>query len=208
MIEDTNDYIKHLYYKFCKAKGDMNGSEAEFIEWIVNLYELTNKYAEYLTYVYPNIEFFDTAEIDKGFYDSINRLFNQIKVISKYGNSLGKENRNFGFLHDGDEWLNPVYVGQNKKLFLAQSSLIITHNPSEYFKLSDWVRIHNQGERNIAIGMYGDYLDKDREEKLGMLSSLSERMTNDFELTSDTDRGNYFAILRSRRLVKTLKLQR
>lgn len=208
MIENANDYINHLYYEFCKARGGMKGSKTEFIEWVVNLYELTNKYAEYLTTVYPNINFFDTAEINKGRYDSISRLFDQIKVISKYGNSLGKENSNFGFLHDGDGCLNPVYIDKNKKLFLVQPSLIITHNPVDCYKLRGWVEIHNQREREIAIGMYGNFMDKDREEKLKILSSLSERMSDNFDLTSDTDQGNYFAVLRSRRFVKTLKLTR
>ena len=74
--------------------------------------------------------------------------------------------------------------------------------------MQDWNKLHNQGEYNILIGMFGQKEDEDMHNKLNILSHLKDTMTDDCSLDYAADNGNYFAVLKSnykaKKLVKSL----
>jgi len=79
----------------------------------------------------------------------------------------------------------------------------MTHNPYEGVQIMDWSELHNSG-CNITVGVYGSVNDRDIDEKIKRISSLTDHIYNEYCEDFVTDRGMYFYALSSSKNVKKL----
>ena len=193
-------YLLCLYKQYYEAKG-LNSENLEldlsygFIEWIANNKLLLKEYADYLTYIGFHYSSEDTIEVGKGRYDSIaNRDTN---VVSEFGPTL-KRIQSQLIVHNGTP-----YVIAERDLLIPQQHIILTHNPYFNGEILKWASIHNLGEHNISVGMFGVVTDENAKEKIKVLEQLSKSMSDDFSFDFDTDKDKYFCSINSKRNIKT-----
>lgn len=178
---------------------DLNNDD--FISWIADNHLLCYKYREYLldigvleddSYLEKGNDY---LEIGKGLYDSIsNRATNR---SSLFGETMHATNTSFVLLEE-----QPIVIGY-KGIMIPKQKTILTHNPHICYDISNWHRIHNAGEYDISVGMYGTIYDEDIVNKIKQIELLAKEMTDDYTIDYDIDKGNYFCSLNSKR--KTLK---
>ena len=200
-----NRYLINLYKQYCDARGiecnpfDGKNLSYEFLEWIAINKLLAKEYSDYLAYLgYCDSK--TIAEVGKGRYDSIST--DNMAVISPYADTLHLANSEL-LVIDG----TPL-VEQKGKLIIPQEQILLTSNPYEEMRIGNWSRIHNLGQYDISIGMFGNIHDEDFEKKIKLIEELSSRMTDDHSVDYDTDKDNYFCTLNSRRKVKVKTLTR
>ena len=201
------EYIKALFKQFCDAKGVIKSSQnlrKAFTDWIVENYEVFLKYQEYLCYLDESIQYRNIMEINKGEYDTLTKTWENVVPISIYGNPK----RQFLLEPKGYKEVSPLILTEHNKLIFPDTHIFLTHNPYNLADVQDWNKLHNQGEYNILIGMFGQKEDEDMHNKLNILSHLKDTMTDDCSLDYAADNGNYFAVLKSnykaKKLVKSL----
>ena len=194
-------YLLCLFKQYCDARGlDINNTNnmfsIEFVYWIDQNKSLLSNYIGYLYalgYDYPTD---DILEIGKGEYDSISQLQHGINLISMFAETLGGINSKF-FVDKGI----PLILKQNE-IVIPKEHVMLTHNPYFESEILGWDSIHNFGEKNISIGMFGRLKDEDALRKIKLLEQLSKQMTDDYSFDYDTNDGNYFCSLNSKRYIK------
>lgn len=196
-------YLLCLFKQYCDAKGldinNMNNMYSnEFVDWIIQNKSLLNNYMNYLSELGFDYPTGDIIEIGKGEYDSISQ--HGIKLISMFAGTLGRINSSI-FVYRGI----PLILKQNG-IVIPKEHIILTHNPYIASEILGWYSIHNFGEKNISIGMFGKLDDKDISRKVKLLEQLSRKMTDDYSFDYDTNEGNYFCSLNSNRRIKRKKL--
>lgn len=202
-MDFNSEYIKALFKQFCDAKGITVPSpnfKKAFTDWVVENYEVFLKYQEYLCYLDESIQYRNIMEIDKGEYDTLSRTWENVVPISIYGNPK----RQFLLQPKGHSEVIPFIRTERNELLFPNTHIFLTHNPYNLADIQYWNKLHNQGEYNILIGMFGQKEDEDVNSKLNILSTLKDTMTDDCSLDYATDNGNYFAVLKSNRKVKKL----
>ena len=192
-------YIWCLFKQFCEANGlDITNTNKiysdEFADWIMRQKSLLNIYESYLKFLEFDNSVDDILEIGKGQYDSLSQQ--GIRVISPFAETMGKRN-------------STLYIDREIPLILHQNGIIIpmehilmTYNPYFESDILNWNLIHNRGENNISIGMFGKLTDEDSERKVKVLENISKQMNEDFTFDLDTEDGNYFCSLNSKRTIK------
>lgn len=196
------NYLYCLFKQYCDAKG-INPDcydevyKTEFHQWIYQNSYLLKTYLDYLLELgYPYLDG-DTVEIGKGKHDSLSKY--GMSIVSPFASTLGQKNSSF-YVIEG----LPLILGQNE-LTIPVEHTILTHNPYSTDRLSAWCQVHNKGNRNISIGMFGKIDDEDASKKIDTLSSLTRELNDDYTFMLDTYNGNYFCTLNSNRHVKKLK---
>lgn len=192
-------YIWCLFKQFCEANGlDITNTNKiysdEFADWIMRQKSLLNIYESYLKFLGFDSSVDDILEIGKGQYDSLSQQ--GIRVISPFAETMGKRN-------------STLYIDREIPLILHQNGIIIpmehilmTYNPYFESDILNWNLIHNRGENNISIGMFGKLTDEDSERKVKVLENISKQMNEDFTFDLDTEDENYFCSLNSKRTIK------
>ena len=200
-----NRYIINLYKQYCDAKGiffEFSAGEnlsKDFIKWLILSEKLAIKYIEYLN----SLDYFNSssiAEIGKGRYDSI--ASKEMAVISPYADTLQLPSSEL-FIIDG-----VPLIEQRGKIVLPQQQILLTHNPYDEMRIIDWSSVHNRGDYDISIGMFGSIYDEDFSKKVKLIEEISKRMTEDHVIDYDTDKDKYFCSLNSKRKVKVKTLTR
>ena len=194
-------YLSYLFIQFCETKGyDIKIVDfsylylKEFIKWIKTNSALLDQYKEYLSFIGIDCCGENAFELGKGRLDSLKK--HGAKVITQFGSTL-KENYSRPVVSEGRVIVvNPFAA---KELI---EKIILTHNPYFGDAIAGWYKVHNLGLNDISIGMFGSLYDENAKEKIQLLERLSKKMTDDHTLDFDTDKGNYFASLNSRRKVK------
>jgi len=200
-----NKYLLCLYHQYCMSKGnicvydDLSKLSYEFTEWISKNRLLAHEYLDYLKYleVVPND---NIIEIGKGRYDSISNQ--EMEIVSPFANSLGFENSEFLIIGT-----IPI-IEKQKEIFVANTDILLTHNPYFLESIFNWSKIHNSKKYDISVGMYGSIYDKDYEEKIKILKILANQMSDDYRFDYDTDKDKYFCSLNSDRKTKKLILKK
>lgn len=192
-------YLMCLFKQYCTAKGlDINNTSNmfsnDFVDWIVQNKSLLNSYMDYLTALGFDYPTDDVVEVGKGQYDSIAK--SGFNLISIFAGTLGKNNSRL-FVDRG----MPL-VMRNNGITIPSEHIILTHNPYFESDILGWYLIHNMGDKNISIGMFGNLSDEDTKIKVGLLEQLSKQMTDDYSLDYDTSNGNYYCSLNSKRYIK------
>lgn len=192
-------YLLCLFKQYCDARGldinNMNNMYSnEFVDWIVQNKSLLGNYMDYLYALGFDYPADDIVEIGKGEYDSISQ--HGINLISIFAGTLGRINSRL-FVDRGI----PLILKQNG-IVIPREHIILTHNPYFESEILGWYSIHNFGEKNISIGMFGKLDDEDTSKKVKLLEQLSKQMTDDYSFDYDTDGGNYFCSLNSKMYIK------
>ena len=200
-----NRYLLNLYKQYCDAKCvifnpfDWKNISYDFLEWITINKLMVKEYSDFLQYL-GYCESKTVAEVGKGKYDSITSK--EMVVISPYADTLRLPRKEL-FVIDGF----PL-IEQSKKIVIPQQQLLLTHNPYEEMRIINWSLIHNLGDYDISIGMFGSIYDEDFSKKIELIEELSKRMNEDHVIDYDTDKDKYFCSLNSKRKIKIKTLIR
>lgn len=198
-----NKYLLCLYKQYCSAKGidckieNYHELSFEFTKWIAQNKLLSKEYFDYLVHL-GVLSCKKVIEVDKGRYDSIAQ--EEIKVVSRHASSLGLENKELILIG------GVPLIEESGKLIIPDTDILLTHNPYFSESLTNWWRIHNAGEYDISIGMYGSIYDEDFNEKIKLIEQLSSKMSDDHRVDYDTDQDRYFCTLNSTRNKKVKEL--
>ena len=192
-------YLLCLFKQYCDARGldinNMNNMYSnDFVDWIVQNRSLLNTYMDYLNVLGFDYPVDDVVEVGKGQYDSISR--HGVNLISIFAGTVGQLNSRL-FVDRG----MPLVLRQSR-IMTPREHIILTHNPYFESEILSWYLIHNMGDKNISVGMFGKLSDEDTKDKVELLKQLSKKMTDDYSFDYDTDNGNYFCSLNSKRYIK------
>lgn len=200
-----NRYLLNLYKQYCDARGlvynplEIKYLSHDFLEWIT-INKLTSKeYKDYLLHL-GYIESKTIAEVSKGRYDSI--ASKDMVIISPYASTLQMPKKEL-FVINGI----PL-IEQAGRITIPEQQVLLTHNPYDEMRIIDWSNIHNLGDYDISIGMFGSIYDEDFSKKIRMIKEISKRMTEDYVIDYDTDKNKYFCSLNSKRKIKVKTLTR
>lgn len=197
-------YLNYLHKQYCETNGinpiSSNIYSNNFIEWISKNKLLLDEYEKYLEYLGVNIEENDIVEISKGKYDTLSK--GNISVITEFGKTFGQQSKEF-YIFDG-----VPYSMSKEGILVPKEKIILTHNPYFSESINNWYQLHNKGEKNISIGMFGNITDDNAKEKIKTLEKLSKQMTDDFTFDFDTINDKYFCSLNSKRNIKIKTLIR
>ena len=200
-----NRYLLNLYKQYCDARGvvcnpfDGKNLSYDFLEWITINKLMAKEYSDYLLYL-GHLESKTVAEVGKGRYDSI--ASKEMAVISPYADTLELPKSEL-FVIDG-----VPLIEQGGKIVLPEQQILLTHNPYDEMRIINWSRVHNTGDYDISIGMFGSIYDEDFSKKVKLIEEISKRMTEDHVIDYDTDKDKYFCSLNSMRKVKVKTLTR
>ena len=185
-------YINILWEQFCNRKGirlDNKDYEDDFMNWIIENKLLLENYKKFLESIGIVLEEDDVLEIGKGKYDSLESPV--IRSISPF-----KKEKSYLVVEQG----LPLIITRDN-ISIPQERLLLTHNPYFESEILSWHRIHNRGEKNISIGMFGKITDEDALRKYQLLEELSHQMTDDYTFDYSTDKDDYYVSLNSKRKV-------
>lgn len=192
-------YLYELYKQYCSSEGikplgkEKAKTSLELIGWIAYSKLLLKEYADYLRYIRYDLS--DAVEIGKGRYDTL--PLPELSKISEYASTFDQKNSTYGIVN------GTLYCLNENGIYVPEQSKIITHNPYSERSVTNWSEVHNNGEKDIGIGMFGNVHDKDYKSKLRFLESIKDRTEDDVEIEYDTDNDKYFCLLHSKR--KTLR---
>ena len=198
-------YLLCLFKQYCIARNlEMNENNffsEDFYSWVAQNNRLLYEYFEYLGNIGFDYQNEDVIEIGKGRLDSLSK--NGIKLISPFAETCGKSNSGLVVIGEGI----PLIFKPNEAI-VAKERILLTHNPYFESEILNWHLIHNRGDKNISIGMFGSLNDMDTYKKIDLLKKISKKMKDDHSLDFDTDNGNYFCTLNSKRKIKRKILTR
>jgi len=198
-----NKYLLCLYKQYCSARGieckieNFYELSFEFTKWIAENKLLSKEYFDYLVHL-GVLSSKKVLEVDKGRYDTISQ--GTFEVVSPFASSIGLENKELLLIG------GVPLISSAEKLIIPDTDIILTHNPYFSESLTNWWKIHNAGEYDISIGIYGCVYDEDFDEKIKFIKHLSSRMSEDHRIDYDTDEDRYFCTLNSIRNKKKKEL--
>ncbi len=211
-------YLKNLIEQFRLAIGnkntDLNSKEfiSEFTEWLKSRQKIGKEYIYFLDSMGLRFADSDCAEIGKSAYDTVVRPFNT-KLITlaapSFEGSKMKSRIITGNMRVYEQC--PVLVRYNIKgnqLDQIPSDIILTYltqNPFSQGSISGWEGLHNSGNNNIIVGIYGSIFDKDVEAKIKLIEDLKGKLSDDdFKEDYSTLNDKYFCAIGSQRMVKKM----
>lgn len=192
-------YFRCLYKQYCEARSiDINKEQCElssnFVEWIINNKLLLGEYVDYLFFLGFAYDERDVVEVGKGRYDSLATA--NMSVASEFGSTQEKNDSSL-FIKNGVS-----YIINAKGIIVPPQHIILTHNPYFSEEVLNWFLIHNAGEQNISIGMFGNITDSNAKQKVKILDQVAKKMSDDYSFEFDLDKDKYFCSLNSKRHVK------
>lgn len=209
-------YLNNLIEQFRLATGSKNvdSKSAQFInefsDWIKSCQSMGEEYTYFLDYMGFRFADADCAEVGKGDYDSVVKPFETTIITSatpiKKVNSdrIIKGNMR---VYESVPVLVRDYKGGNQ-LEQIPSDIIrtyMTQNPFTSSSFLGWENLHNSGENNIILGIYGSIYDKDIEARIKQLNSLKDKLTcGDYKEDYSVFNGSYFYAIGSDRRVKKI----
>lgn len=199
----------NLNYKvILKECGDKVFYEG-IVDWLKERQLMGKKYVEFLKSYGKEINNYATAEVDKGVYDSIIDVRDG-NVITPY--FYPPQNNNVYNYEFCPETENPGMFKINKSGKLEEVLSVpkyinqfITENPYDRTNLCGFEDLHNGGNFDIIVGMYGNIHDKDKDYKLQQLNWLRDRLFDEkVRVELERDKDFYFAFVMSDRENKKL----
>lgn len=213
--------LDFLIKQFTEALNIKNGdidSKAfrhELFAWLKYRQSIGSDYINFLEYMGLNqISSPDAAEVGKSAYDSIVGDLDETMIITPYSNYFfGVDKRriiNGDFKVEKDV---PFLVAHNTIIPVDSETPItfMTHNPYKKESINNWEQLHNSGNHNIVVGVYGNIHDKDINEKIKQIAQLKDKLSDYFysyiEEQGVVDETYCYAVA-SKRKVKTLSLRK
>ncbi len=209
-------YLNNLIEQFRLATGskttDVKSEQfiSEFSAWIKSRQKMGNEYTYFLDYMGFRFADADCAEVGKGEYDSVVKPF-ETTIITP-ATPIKKVNPDRIIKGNMRVYESvPVLVRHNKggnQLDQIPNDIIrtyMTQNPFSQSSISGWENLHNSGDNNIILGIFGSIHDKDIETRIKQLESLRDKLTcGDYKEDYSTSDDSYFYAIGSDRMVKKL----
>lgn len=213
-------YLYLLVEQFKQATGTKNVDiksqlfMSEFSEWIKSRQNIGDNYLNLLEYMelyrYSDP---DTAEIGKGQYDSIVKPFNTT-IITPHSKGLETLDQSRIITSDFRVYENmPVLCSTNEKgtnlidpITSTSTLTFMTQNPYTSEQIRNWGQLHNSGENNIIVGIYGSIYDKDIEQKIKELETLRDKLYDSYKEEHAVIDDTYcYAIASERKVLRLYK---
>lgn len=183
MGEDSIEeiYLELLKKQFCEAKGmrkidESSKSDLEALKkFIKERQELGRQYNRFLRFLGINITTRNTAELDKGDYDSIIKDYDTL-VITPF----------------------PIDIDHDRIIDMKDAKVqrYITQNPLYKKDIKEMISLYNNYENDILIGMYGKTYDNDSYKKMRQIVTLSKKLKDyQYKTSLFKDNSNYFIVL-------------
>ena len=202
-------YLVNLYHQYLKVKGiqveeitDDDLLSIDFLAWVANNKKILKEYRDYLDYL-GYLDGKKITEVGKGRYDTI--PIKGKKIVSPYAKMISPNLRNFTpYIVDGEFYATTT----RGNVYPINTDIILTHNPYinncslDGNDIEFWADVHNRGQYEINIGVYGTIHDKDYREKLDLIDDIRYRMDNDYKYNYDESGDHYFCTIKSLKLKK------
>jgi len=212
----TIEYLISLEIQFMQATRAKNidiNSESfrkELVTWLKERKNIGDLYRNLLAFMdLSQVSGPDTAEIGKGKYDSIVKPYDDTILITPYAKGLETIAKarliTANFKVQG---YTPLLITPSGLIdFLPSFGLtFMTQNPYTPANIENWDNIHNIGDYNIIVGMYGSIYDKDKEAKIKELEAFRDQLDESINQEYCELDGSYCYVIASRR--KVLKLEK
>jgi len=170
-----------IWKRYAYSSATLEQFMNEFTAWIKSRQSMGKEYTYFLDYMGLRFADADCVEIGKGKYDSVVKPFNTtiitpatpIKKVNPdriiKGNMRVYESVPMLVRHnDGRNQLEPI-----------PSDIIqtyMTQNPFGPSSILGWENLHNSGEHNIILGIYGSIYDKDIKTRIKQLETLRDKL--------------------------------
>ena len=176
----------------------------EFSYWLKQMKIIGDDYINYLNYLNLNYDDSTCAEVGKGEYDTLVKSFDTKIISYNVGEITGVDKErlikgNVKF-ENGNSYLSTMtndHLINVKKISNLQVSTFMIQNPYSYKSLVGVADVHNSGNHNVILGVYGSLYDSDKYKKIEQLKLLKAQFTNDFIEEYDVYDDSYFYILSS-----------
>ena len=198
-----DDYMKYLIEQYKKARGiigiDINSSEFkdDFDKWLKKQQENGINYASFLYSIGIDIINCNTAEVNKGNFDSLVIPYDTT-IVSPYFNDVDRDNVvNELFIINS---IIPYYNNFNHNIFRY-----MTHNPYSNFDneiLMNWKNMHEYTRYDIVLGMFGNLYDEDKNNKIKKLELLKSKLTIDYVEEYDIVNDSYYYVIATKPKIK------
>ena len=183
MGEDSIEeiYLELLKKQFCEAKGlrkinESSKSDLEALKkFIKERQELGRQYNRFLRFLGINITTRNTAELDKGDYDSIIKDYDTLAITPF-----------------------PIDIDHDRIIDMKDAKVqrYITQNPLYKEDIKEMISLYNNYENDILIGMYGKTYDNDSYKKMRQIVTLSKKLKDyQYKTSLFKDNNNYFIVL-------------
>ena len=183
MGEDSIEeiYLELLKKQFCEAKGlrkidESSKSDLEALKkFIKERQELGRQYNRFLRFLGINITTRNTAELDKGDYDSIIKDYDTLAITPF-----------------------PIDIDYDRIIDMKDAKVqrYITQNPLYKEDIKEMISLYNNDENDILIGMYGKTYDNDSHKKMRQIVTLSKKIKDyQYKTSLFKDNNNYFIVL-------------
>ena len=144
------------------------------------------------------------VEIGKGFLDSVVVRRFSTSIASPYSNHI-TTNVNF-LIKDGVPYHSTKY-GENKYScvkFSSKDKIFMTQNPYKKDELNDWHELHNSGNYDIIVGVYGNLDDKDKDSKIEQIINVKNKLVDDEYITDQliSDDAYCYTLASKRKILK------
>ncbi|MBR3230020.1 MAG: hypothetical protein IKF91_04250 [Bacilli bacterium] len=193
-------YLIDLIKKYCSCEGlifdEKNFDTLAFRDWIKEYIKITHEYAKFLTSHDIDLNNHSLAEVGKGKYDSI--IGPDAYEISDYSEKMGRPKLIFGDTKKG------LIICDNKKIFSLDDlsiNWLITQNPNSFDEVDDFSSFANYLNRNITLGIYGNFSDKNMKRKMNMLKKTIQNIDN-ATYEYDTLNDYFYAMVTARKTNK------
>ncbi|MBQ3468435.1 MAG: hypothetical protein IJH18_00030 [Bacilli bacterium] len=214
-------YLHSLRDQFVEATGVKNVDPtsslfiSEFSDWIEKRQRIGSNYLELLRHMRDEIEPVNSAktlEIGKGKYDSIVKRL-RTTIVTPYTEGLEHLNEDrvikgdIALFGDRPVLIKHLSVRDSEAILLPRDTVLMTQNPYSPACIMNWTNIHNSGNNDIIVGIYGSINDKDRGAKAKQLEAFIERLDEPFVqqqiLVYDTYCWAVASKRRGKRLIKS-----
>lgn len=215
---DKDAYIELLIEQFKQAKGIKNTDISlclyynEFTEWLSKRQVMTSDYASFIDCagIHPSVDE-GCIETSKGQYDTITDYYDGIAMITPYFydemHTRGRKIVRGEFVVIDSSPMVKIRCDL-EPIDTTNVRRIITQNPYSNAEIAHWEQLHNSGEENITVGVYGDISDKDKNTKLKLLKDIRDKINDECIIDYTTDGDSYLAMVSSNRKIKTYQKTR
>lgn len=207
-------YLNLLIEQYKQATGvrnvDTNSSSfmSEFTEWLKSRGEISDSYLNLLQYMgLSRITYPDAVEVGKGKYDSIMAPFDTT-IITPYPEGLNISPKYRLIVSDFKVCEGtPLLVRSNKQIdpIIVPSPLtFMTQNPYTGDSIRNWEQLHNSGNHDIVVGVYGSIYDKDAAAKVRQLEDFKNRLMDTYKEEHTVEGDTYCYAIASEDITKRL----
>lgn len=201
----------YLIDQFKSAKGlkhvDIYSKKfiSEFAFWLKEMQKKGEEYINYLDILEFNFKDSSCAEFGKGEHDTLVKPF-KTKIISPNAGEItgvSKDRLIIGNvkIYNG----NACLLNKEKEVKVLPKAIThtyMTQNPYYFGNISGFENIHNCGNNNIIIGVYGNIHDKDRETKENQIKTIKNNLNKPYIEFYETDKDSYYHVIGSKRKIR------